>query len=105
MSDWEDEYDEDGVAIQKPATQAAPTEWKLPGDDRQRENVFFGVRSRVKFGAPSGGRDECIYEGSAFNRWRGGAEGRKVPQSTARRTFSDGKSDSSPPVTITVENA
>ncbi|XP_076599813.1 putative ATP-dependent RNA helicase DDX43 [Chaetodon auriga] len=79
MSDWEDEYNEDGVAIQKPASKAAPTIWKLPDDDRQSENVFFGVRSRAQFGS--------------------------VPRSTGRRTFGDGKSDSSPPVTFTVENA
>lgn len=101
MSDWECDDNEDGIDTQKPAPKAAPTEWKLPGDDRQRERVFFGLRRR----APRGCSDDCIDEGSEFNRRRSGAEGRPVLQSTARRTFGDVKSDSSPPVTFTVKNA
>uniref|UniRef100_A0A7N6AL29 RNA helicase n=1 Tax=Anabas testudineus TaxID=64144 RepID=A0A7N6AL29_ANATE len=99
MSDWEDEYDEDGVAFQKPATKSAPAQWKLPCDDRQ--HVFFGVKNGNKFGASR--RVKADTSG-----WSGG--GRQLTRSTdhgapGRRSFNDEKLDSNPPVTIFVENA
>uniref|UniRef100_A0A4W6DWD1 RNA helicase n=1 Tax=Lates calcarifer TaxID=8187 RepID=A0A4W6DWD1_LATCA len=105
MSDWEDEYDEDGVAIEKSATKSVPTEWKLPCDDSQRENVFFGVRNGTRCG---GLRERKADRGGDFKSRRG--DGRLFPPNTnrgasGRRTFGDENSDSSPPVTITVENA
>lgn len=105
MSDWEDEYNEDGVAIQKP-----PPEWKRPCDDRPRENVSFGVRSGARFGAPREWRADRSGEGSESGGPRGGGGGggggRPFLWSTGpRRTFGDEKLDSSPPVTVTVENA
>ncbi|KAG7228478.1 hypothetical protein INR49_007651, partial [Caranx melampygus] len=51
MSDWEDEYDEHGAAIYKPAAKAAPVEWERPSDTGQQQNVCFGVRSVSRFGA------------------------------------------------------
>lgn len=106
MSDWEDEYNEDGVAIQKPAPKSAPTEWKLPCEDRPRENGNFGVRSGARFGAPREWRADRSGEGSESRGPRGGGEGRPFPRSTGpRRTFGDEKLDSSPPVTVTVESA
>uniref|UniRef100_A0A8C4EZW4 RNA helicase n=1 Tax=Dicentrarchus labrax TaxID=13489 RepID=A0A8C4EZW4_DICLA len=104
MSDWEEE---DEVTIRKPTTKSAPTERKLPWDDRQRENVFFGVRNRTTFGGARGGRADRSGEELEFRSRRGAGEGRNVtfPRSSGRRTFGDEDSDSSPPVTFTVENA
>lgn len=101
MSDWEDEYSADGVAIQKPATKSAPPEWNLPCDDRH------GVRNESRVGAPREWRADRGGEGSEYRSRRGGGEGRPFTRNTdrGRQTFGDEKSDSSPPVTITVENA
>ncbi|XP_073337366.1 probable ATP-dependent RNA helicase DDX43 [Pagrus major] len=103
MSDWEDEYDEGGVAIQRPATKPAPTEWNLPCGDLPRENVSFGVRNGTRFGAPREGRaGRSGGDVSEDTSWRGG---RSFTRSTGHRSFGDEKSDSSPPVTLSVENA
>ncbi|XP_044070887.1 probable ATP-dependent RNA helicase DDX43 [Siniperca chuatsi] len=102
MSDWE-EYNEGCVAIQKPATKSPPTEWKLPCNDRQRENVFFGVRNGARFGGSREWRADRSGERSEYKSRRG--EGRPLPRSTRQRSFGDEKSDSSPPVIVTVENA
>uniref|UniRef100_A0A3B4ZSE7 RNA helicase n=1 Tax=Stegastes partitus TaxID=144197 RepID=A0A3B4ZSE7_9TELE len=102
MSDWEDEYDQDGVAIQKPAAKSAPTEREAPCDDRQRQNVFFGVRNCSRFGAYNDRRANDSGKGSEYERRiDGGDRG----GSGRRRTFDNEKSDSSRPVTFTVENA
>uniref|UniRef100_A0A8C6LAK9 RNA helicase n=1 Tax=Nothobranchius furzeri TaxID=105023 RepID=A0A8C6LAK9_NOTFU len=46
MSDWEDEYDRDGVAIEKPAPKPTTHSSCLPRNDRQRGgSVSFGVKS------------------------------------------------------------
>lgn len=108
MSDWEDEYSEDGVAIQKPATNSAPATWKLPPDNRQRENAFGGVGNGPRFGGSREVRGERSGVGGDFNYPRDG--GRQFSRSTGwggsgRRTFDDERSDYAPPVTITVENA
>lgn len=101
MSDWEDEY-EDGVAlVQKPAPKSAPTEWKLQCHDRQRESVRNGSR----FGAPREERADRSGGGSEYRSRRGGGEGRPLPRGPGRRTAGDEKSDFSPPVIVTVENA
>uniref|UniRef100_A0A8D3BB93 RNA helicase n=1 Tax=Scophthalmus maximus TaxID=52904 RepID=A0A8D3BB93_SCOMX len=88
MSDWEDEYDAGGVAIYKPATKAAPTQWKPPCDV---DRACFGVRAGARLGGSRDGRDD---PGSGGYRSRG-----------PRRTFAGEKSDSCPPVTLSVENA
>uniref|UniRef100_A0A3Q4GYA7 RNA helicase n=1 Tax=Neolamprologus brichardi TaxID=32507 RepID=A0A3Q4GYA7_NEOBR len=95
MSDWEDEYDQDGVAIYKPATKPAPADWKFSCNDRQRENVVFGVKNGTKFGAPREMRANRSGPGPEVNKWgdRGGP-GRQT-------TFN--KEESSRPLTITVE--
>jgi len=98
MSDWE-EY-EDGAATKK----SAPTQWKLTVDDCQKGNAYFGVRKGASFGARREDRTNHSGEVLEFRSRRedrytsGGPPGE-------RRTFVDAKSDSSPPVTITVENA
>lgn len=105
MSDWEDEYDEDGVAIQNPSIKSAQTEGKFPYDDRQKEHVFFGVRNGIRSGAPRDGWAGRSCEGTEYKSLRGGGEGRPFTWSTGRRTYGNEKSDSSPPVTLAVENA
>lgn len=97
MSDWEEEYDEGGVAIQKPATKSAPTEWKPPSYDSRRENVCFGVRGGGRSGAPREWRADRGGggEGSEYTSRANGGEGRP-----GRRTFGDER-----PVTFTVESA
>lgn len=104
MSDWEEEYDEDGVAIQKTPFKSAQRDYKLPFDDRQRENVFFGARNGTRFGASRDGRIGRSCEGTEYKSRRGGGEGRPLTRSTGRRIFGAENSDSSPPVTITVES-
>ncbi len=102
MSDWEDDS-EDGCGIQKLAKQSAPPEWKLPSADRQSENVFFGVKPAAKFGLRREFRADRSGEESQF-KYRTG-EGREGPRSTGRRNFGHDSSDSTQPVTFTVENA
>ncbi|KAM7385315.1 hypothetical protein PAMP_001403 [Pampus punctatissimus] len=92
MSDWEEEYSEGSVAIQKkPATNSKPTEWKSPCDDRRQESVPFGVRNGARFGAS--------------REWRADRSPRSKDRGCpGRRTFGDEKLDATPPVTINVEN-
>ncbi|KAE8281049.1 putative ATP-dependent RNA helicase DDX43 [Larimichthys crocea] len=97
MSDWEEEYDENGVAIDIPAPKSsAPTNYV---EDRSRENVFFGVRRGARFAAPRESR-----EGSEFKHRRGGGGGESY-RSTRRTNFGEERSNSSQPVIVTVENA
>lgn len=97
MSDWEDEYDAVGVAVQKPVANPAPAQWKLPCGDRK--NVFFDVQNETRFGASREAKGDGRDEGTVRRGWRGG--GRQF----TGRTYNDNKLDSSPSVTITVENA
>ncbi|TKS85872.1 putative ATP-dependent RNA helicase DDX43 [Collichthys lucidus] len=97
MSDWEEEYDENGVAIDIPAPKpTAPTNYD---EYRSRENVCFGVRRGARFGAPREGR-----EGSEFKHRRGGGDDESY-QSTRRTNFGEERSNCSQPVIVTVENA
>lgn len=97
MSDWEEEYDENGVAIDIPAPKSsAPTNYD---EDRSRENVFFGVRRGARFAAPRESR-----EGSEFKPRRGGGGGESY-RSTRRTNFGEERSNCSQPVIVTVENA
>ncbi|KAM6997243.1 putative ATP-dependent RNA helicase DDX43 [Tautogolabrus adspersus] len=111
MADWEDEYTKDGVAIYKPVTKSALNEWQSPRSDGHNENVSFGVRNGARFGAPREWRAHRGDEAPEQRSRRDGGEGRPFPQSTyregppGRRTFDDEKCNSSPPVTINVENA
>uniref|UniRef100_A0A673C8N8 RNA helicase n=1 Tax=Sphaeramia orbicularis TaxID=375764 RepID=A0A673C8N8_9TELE len=90
MSDWEDEYDEDGAAIPKSVTRSAPTESKLPINVYKTQNVSFGVRNG----------------GGKYGQWRGegGLRNTDPEDGPGFRTLGGGRSGFSP-VTITVENA
>ncbi|XP_074503247.1 putative ATP-dependent RNA helicase DDX43 isoform X1 [Sebastes fasciatus] len=95
MSDWEEEEDhEGGAALRKPAAKPAPAEWTLPQHDGQRPGVRNGARG--------GGSREWRAEGRPFLRSSdpgGGSGGR------GRGAFSGEQTDSSQPVTFTVDNA
>ncbi|XP_028279825.1 putative ATP-dependent RNA helicase DDX43 [Parambassis ranga] len=94
MADWEDEYDENGVAIENTAAKSDPRVWKLPGGDLKQEAISFGVKNGTRFGASKDWRSEG--EGAEYRSGRdGGARG--------RWTFAHDKSDSSPSVTVAVE--
>ncbi|XP_076015221.1 putative ATP-dependent RNA helicase DDX43 [Genypterus blacodes] len=66
MSDWEDEYDKDGVAIPGSGPKPAPAEWKQPCDDRQGRTV--DPRHNNGFGSWIGGRADDGWGGFAFSR-------------------------------------
>ncbi|KAM7408376.1 hypothetical protein PAMA_002206 [Pampus argenteus] len=93
MSDWEEEYNEGSVAIQKkPATNLKATEWKSPCDDRRQGRVPFGVRNGTRFGES--------------REWRADRFPRSMDHgSPGRRTLGGEKLDAIPPVTINVENS
>ncbi|XP_053189063.1 probable ATP-dependent RNA helicase DDX43 [Scomber japonicus] len=112
MSDWEDEYDEGGVAIpKKTVTNAAPTEWKSACDERRPESVSFGARNGARFGGSREWRGDRGGGGGGtdYNNPRDGGGGRQFPRSrdggggAGRWTFGE-KSEASPHVTMTVEN-
>uniref|UniRef100_A0A3Q0S5P9 RNA helicase n=1 Tax=Amphilophus citrinellus TaxID=61819 RepID=A0A3Q0S5P9_AMPCI len=86
MSDWEDEYDQDGVAINKPAPKLQ-TGWKLPDNDRQKKNV---------------GKANCSGAGPQVRSWRSGGD---FGGPGRQRTYVNEKLDSAPPLIITVESA
>ncbi|XP_024865201.1 probable ATP-dependent RNA helicase DDX43 isoform X2 [Kryptolebias marmoratus] len=95
MSDWEDEYDKDGVALEKqPAPKPAAALYKFPGSvGRQKdENVCFGGRRFAAFGESRESRGGEKFE---FRSRRDPRDQRSDHEN----------SDSSPPLTITVENA
>lgn len=105
MSDWEDEYDENGVAIYNLPVKSALTGCKLPVDRQyQRENVYCGVSDRCGFGSPGVEKPGRSCEGTQRKSRGGGDDGRPRPWTAGRRIFGDAKSDSSPPVTLSVES-
>lgn len=105
MSDWEDEYDENGVAIHNLPVKSPLTGCKLPVDwQYQRENVYCGVSNRSGFGSPRVEMPGRSYEGTQRRSGGGGDDGRPRTWTAGRRIFSDAKSDSSTPVTLSVES-
>lgn len=103
MSDWEDEYDENGIAIHNLPVKSSLTGCKLPVDRQyQRENVYCGVSNRFGFGSPGFEMPGRSYEGTQRRSGGGGDDGRPRTWTAGRRIFSDAKSDSSP-VTLSVE--
>ncbi|XP_034754825.1 probable ATP-dependent RNA helicase DDX43 [Etheostoma cragini] len=109
MSDWEDEYSEGGVAIQKRATKPTHNERKLSRYDSQGPNVNFGVRNGTRSEASREWRADRS-EGFEHKSRRSGGEVGPCSRSTdrggpGRRTFDNEKSDSFQPVTFTLENS
>ncbi|XP_013885154.1 putative ATP-dependent RNA helicase DDX43 isoform X3 [Austrofundulus limnaeus] len=99
MSDWEDEYDKDGVAIEnKPAPKPAAAHYKLPWSGSVKGgDVDFGGR---RFGGSRESKGDC----------RGACAGlefrsRRRPRDREDKRSETENSDCSAPVTMTVENA
>uniref|UniRef100_A0A3B4B4J2 RNA helicase n=1 Tax=Periophthalmus magnuspinnatus TaxID=409849 RepID=A0A3B4B4J2_9GOBI len=101
MSDWEDEYDEHGVAIDKNGTKTAPAAWDVPYKGPERENVSFGFKRGSRFVTPSEGRSESNDGGYQRRSWRG-----ERPPSQGRQHGADSRDGAvSRAVNITVDNA
>nr|XP_019943914.1 PREDICTED: probable ATP-dependent RNA helicase DDX43 [Paralichthys olivaceus] len=96
MSDWEEDS-----SLQEP-------EPRSRCEDRPRDRVFYGARDGPRFGGPRHWRADRSDDRRSP---AGGREGRAFPPDAdrggarERRTFGGERSDSSPPVTLTVENA
>lgn len=105
MSDWEDEYDENGVAIHNLPVKSSLTGCKPPVDRQyQRENVYCGISNRSRFGSPGVQMPGRSYEGTQRRSGGAGDDSRPRSWTAGRRISSDAKSDSSPPVTLSVES-
>lgn len=103
MSDWEDEYDEDGVAIDKPITDSAPMEREQTFDDRRQGRVCFGVRNESTFG---GSRGRTADGGAGIFESGRRSEHGDVPlnrDGEGRRILGNGEQDSSSSEVIPVE--
>lgn len=68
MSDWEDDYDAEGVVISKPAPTVQKSEWR-PKAPEGKENVHFGV----KRGCPAA-LGKCDQDGPQWRNWRDKAD-------------------------------
>lgn len=102
MSDWEDEYDENGDAILKPPPQACRTgPGPPPHSQYHRETEFHG---RSNFAGP---RVDGAAPGREVVRHAGGDDWGPPARQAGRRMFRDAsESDRRPPVvTLTVDSA
>lgn len=68
MSDWEDDYDAEGVVIAKPAPTVQNTEWQ-PKAPEGKENVYFGVKHGRPAALGKGSQD-----GPQWRNWRDKAD-------------------------------
>lgn len=102
MSDWEDEYDECGVAIEKPAPNLSATNSTLLGKDSQGHgSVYSGIKTQTWFREPSEARVESRRDAFEFRSRRGETDRGEGPED--RRRGSEA-SDGSQPLTFKVEN-
>ncbi|XP_023182740.1 probable ATP-dependent RNA helicase DDX43 [Xiphophorus maculatus] len=102
MSDWEDEYDECGVAIEKPAPNLSATNSTLLGKDSQGHgSVYSGIKTQTWFREPSEARVESRRDAFEFRSRRGETDRGEGPED--RRRGSE-VSDGSQPLTFKVEN-
>ncbi|XP_035982518.1 probable ATP-dependent RNA helicase DDX43 isoform X2 [Fundulus heteroclitus] len=102
MSDWEDEYDGDGVAIAKPAPKTTDAERKsVRKDGPEDRNVHFGAKSRTWSGESRDARSERSWEGLEFRNRRGPADRGGGPR---ERRSGDEMADGSQQSILKVEN-
>uniref|UniRef100_A0A3Q2P4D3 RNA helicase n=1 Tax=Fundulus heteroclitus TaxID=8078 RepID=A0A3Q2P4D3_FUNHE len=102
MSDWEDEYDGDGVAIAKPAPKTTDAERKsVRKDGPEDRNVNFGAKSRTWSGESRDARSERSWEGLEFRNRRGPADRGGGPR---ERRSGDEMADGSQQSILKVEN-
>ncbi|XP_043992245.1 probable ATP-dependent RNA helicase DDX43 isoform X2 [Gambusia affinis] len=72
MSDWEDEYDEYGVAIEKPAPKLSETNNTLLGKDSQGHGTgYSGIKTQTWFRKPNEARIEPRRDAFEFRSRRG----------------------------------
>lgn len=64
MSDWEEDYDAEGVVIAKPAPTVQNSEWRLKAPEG-KENVHFGVKGGRPVAFGKGTQD-----GPQWRDWR-----------------------------------
>lgn len=97
MSDWEDEYDENGAAIHKPPPQSCRT-----GHGQYHNETAFHGRSTF-----AGPRVDGAARSREVVRHTGGDDGGPPAREAGRRMFRDAaESDRRPPVvTLTVDSA
>lgn len=104
MSDWEEEYDEEGRAIET-VVQKAPVQQRFPCYDHPREkrneSIRFGGFRKV-YGDAGGGYNNH-QRGGSVNRTLAGDTERRGPRKD--RSFDGENSDSSPTMTLSVENS
>ncbi|KAG7512021.1 putative ATP-dependent RNA helicase DDX43 [Solea senegalensis] len=102
MSDWEEE-DGDCAASQNVGSATAIPEWRFQGGDPSRGNTF-GLRREGRFSASRGERGD--FSGEYRNRRGGGNDLPSVERrGPGQRSHGNENSDSSPPVTLSVETA
>lgn len=104
MSDWEEEYDQEGRAIET-VVQKAPVQQRFPCYDHPREksneSIRFGGFRKV-YGDAGGGYNNH-QRGGSVNRTLAGDTERRGPRKD--RSFDGENSDSSPTMTLSVENS
>lgn len=101
MSDWEDEYDEDGVAIETPPPKLCQTRHDLPLHDQYQSKTAF--HSTYNFGGPRVDRASRSHRGfqhsgrddGGSRAWEGGSLMFRDRSDSGRR----------PTVTLTVDSA
>ncbi|XP_014875603.1 putative ATP-dependent RNA helicase DDX43 isoform X1 [Poecilia latipinna] len=102
MSDWEDEYDKHGVAIEKPAPKLSATNNTLLGKDSQGDgSVYSGLKSQTWSREPNEARVERRRDAFEFRSRRGETDRGGGPGDRRR---GNEMSDGFQPLTFKVEN-
>lgn len=104
MSDWEDEYDENGDAIYKPPPQSCRSGHGLPPHGQCHNETAFHGRSHCCIAGPR--VDGAAPHSREVARHTGGDDGVPRAREARRRMFRDAsESDRRPPVvTLTVDS-
>lgn len=100
MSDWEEESDEEGVVVPNTFVKSAQLGGEPPYHDNKAERVFVGLGSGS--GDPRKDRTDRNSKAIQYKSRRGRGEARPSTWSTGSRTPG---SETSPPVTFTLENS
>ncbi|MEQ2247228.1 hypothetical protein ILYODFUR_007208 [Ilyodon furcidens] len=99
MSDWEDDYDEEGVTIEKLVPKTTATNKKFVAKDGQGDGkVYADMKTRTWFGESRGERS---WEGTEFRSRRGQPD---RGRSHGERRCGNEMSDGSRPLIFKVEN-
>ncbi|KAK5604642.1 hypothetical protein CRENBAI_013699 [Crenichthys baileyi] len=102
MSDWEDDYDEEGVAIEKLVHKTTATNKQLVAKDGHGDGkVYADMKTRTWFGESREARGERSWEGTDFRSRRGQPD---RGRSHGERRCENETSDRSRPLIFKVEN-